>query len=348
MAALMTVGMRSAQQAAPNKTRVSPPAAAWISVSDDLLKQLMAGGKKIAPPGGTTGVCVDRATGDVSIVVADQGVWRRSPGGTGFTRLDGGSITGHCETGSALNTDPAGQRIACFMLDGQSGMTVDNGKTWSVFQGHGRGWDFGAVDWSRILIRDILAVSHESGGELYRSVDAGKSWQLLGKGFTAVGVFDLNAYVATRGDGILRSADGGATWKKVSDITPTGRVLCVVKGVGYWLTTTGLLVSTDRGKTWQQQGSALEAAWGPFFGKDEKEIVVAARRDKVEGLWKTEDAGTTWKRVAPFPQFTGERPDWTPSKYWAAGWFFNFGWDWKNDTLYASRMGNPTVAYKRP
>ena len=170
---------------------------------------------------------------------------------------------------------------------------------------------------------------------------------MLGKDFTAIGIFDSSAYVASKGEGILRSVDGGATWAKVSEITPTGIVLCVIKGIGYWITPEGLLVSRDQGQTWQQQGSPLEAAWGPFFGRNEKEIAVVGRRNKETGIWQTEDAGTTWTLAAPFPDFgSNTRPDWTPSKQWAAGWFYNFGWDWNSKVFYASRMGNPALTFK--
>ena len=42
-----------------------------------------------------------------------------------------------------------------------------------------------------------------------------------------------------------------------------------------------------------------------------------------DGIYKSNDAGKTWKFVAPFPDFGKSfRPDWTPSKQWAAGWRF--------------------------
>ena len=288
-----------------------------------------------------------RATGDVSLIVPDQGVWRSQDKGRTFARVDGSNIGGRCETGYALNTDPAGKRAAFFMLDGQSGMTLGNGKTWSVFGQHGRGWDFGVVDWSEKSPHDILAIHNESGQEIHRSADGGKTWKLLGKDFIAIGIFDSNAYVASQGNGIVRSVDGGVTWMKVSDLTPTGRTLCVVKGIGYWIAHEGLLVSRDKGETWQPQGSKIEAAWGPFFGRDETKITLVGRRNKETGIWQTEDAGKTWNLAAPFPEFGAKiRPDRTPSKQWAAGWFYNFGWDWKNHLFYASYMGNPTFACK--
>lgn len=345
--ALTALGMRPVQEVGTAKSSAVQSDVKWVPISDDVVRRLTDEVKKIGYPGGTAGVSVDRATGDISLIVPDQGVWRSQDKGKTFARIDGGNIGGRCETGYALNADPAGQRTAFFMLDGQSGMTLDNGRSWSVFAQHGRGWDFGVVDWSQKIPRDILAIHHESGQELHRSDDGGKSWQLLGKDYTAVGIFDAKAYVASKGNGILRSVDGGMTWTKVSDLTPTGRTLCVLKGVGYWIAQEGLLVSRDKGETWQAQGSRIEAAWGPFFGRDETEIALVGRRNKETGIWQTANAGKTWNLVAPFPEFGANlHPDWTPSKQWAAGWFYNFGWDWKNNLFYASRMGNPTFACK--
>ncbi len=316
----------------------------WTPVAESLLKKITDSGQKIGYPGGTAGLSVDRLTGDLTLVVPDQGLWRSSDGGKTFARVDGGKIGGRCETGSALQADPAGKRLACFMLDGASGITLDDSKSWSNFAQHGRGWDFGTVDWSVPSPQMMLAVHHESGQELYTSADVGKSWKLLGKDFTAVGIFNATTWVASKGSGILRSTDGGATWNRVSETTPTGRVLRVLNGVGTWITPEGLLVSKDLGATWQRQGSIQEAAWGPFFGKDENQITVAGRRGQETGIWRTDDGGKIWRIRAPFPAFApNEKPDWTPSKQWAAGWFTSFGWDWKRGQLYASHMGHPAL-----
>jgi photosystem II stability/assembly factor-like uncharacterized protein len=340
--------MGPAQDPAGGRSDAQTRQGGWVAISEGVLGKLAEEGKKPGWPGQTAGVSVDRTTGAVRMIVPDQGLWKSSDRGATFTRVDGGSLGGRCETGFALNADPAGRRLACFMLDGPSAITLNGGKTWNALQQMGRGWDFGAVDWSRPSPQDILAVHHESGGELHLSTDGGKSWKLLGKDFTAVGIFDAGAFVASKGEGILRSVDGGSTWTKVCDRTPTGRVLCVFKGVGYWVTREGLLVSKDRGATWQAQGSAIEAAWGPFFGKNAKQMVVVGKMGRDMGFWQTEDAGQSWRLAAPFPDFAHESPpDWTPSKQWGAGWFITFGWDPIGQIFYASRMGHPTFQYAR-
>ncbi len=318
----------------------------WVSVSDAVLKSLSDAGKKIGYPGGTAGVCVDRTTGAVYMIVPDQGVWKSTDRGATFARADGGALGGRCETGFTLNPDPGGKRLAAFMLDGKACLMSDSGKTWKSLQQEGRGWDYGTADWSSANPQTLLAVHHESGADLHVSKDAGATWKTLDKDYTAIGIFDDHTFVASKGTGILRSTDSGSTWTTVSDVTPTGRIVCVLDGVGYWISKNGLLVSHDKGLTWSTQGAAIEAAWGPFFGKNTRQIVVVGRVDKVPGFYRSDNSGKTWSLAAPFPMFEKESiPDWTPGKPWAAGWFCCFGWDPIGNIFYASRMGHPTLKY---
>ena len=198
----------------------------WIPISDGVLAQLQKDGKKIGYPGLTAGVTVDPATGDVFMVVCDQGLWKSSDGGKTFARADGGKIGGRCETGYALNFDPAGKRLACFMIYGACASTPDAGSTWTPWNTNHL--DFGAVDWEATG-QAYLALRHESGGVLCLSTDGGTTWADLGrigpdkkivkedKGFKSLGMVDATTLLASRGDGILRSTDGGKTWASVSD-----------------------------------------------------------------------------------------------------------------------------------
>ncbi|MCY3019847.1 MAG: hypothetical protein NTW87_12570 [Planctomycetota bacterium] len=309
----------------------------WAVISDGVIQQLEKDGKKPAWPGQSAGIAADRTTGDVYMIVAGQGIWRSSDLGATFERLDGGKVGGRCETSYSLDFDPNGKRAACFMLDGPGAMTLDGGKTWTDCKDKSRGFDNAAVDWSQENPKTIFAVRHEAGGLLLVSQDAGKTYKELGKAYKAVGVFSDQVFVATKDKepGILRTTDGGATWTKVSDLVPAGLVARVLNGVGYWTSAQGLLVSKDKGATWAVQGSPVAAGAGPYFGKDEKQIVVVTK----EGLTETTDAGQTWKAVAPLP------PGYDFSK---DGWFANFAWDPVHNVFYISRMGKPAMKFERP
>lgn len=69
---------------------------------------------------------------------------------------------------------------------------------------------------------------------------------------------------------------------------------------------------------------------GPFFGRDEKEMLVVGK----DGAFVTKDAGATWKQTASLkPKESGFL--FTPN------WFGCYAWDPVNNILYASSMGNP-------
>jgi len=308
----------------------------WTDISEKVIAALAGEGKKPGWPGKTAGIAIDRVNGDVFMAVPDQGIWKSTDHGDCFKRVDGGKIGGRCETGFALNLDPKGKRLACFMLDGPSAYTLDGGDTWVSMKKNGRGWDAGSVDWFAEEPAHIFALRHECGGEIYTSADMGRSWNLKGKAFASVGIFDAKTFVATKEKekGIFRSADGGENWEKVSEFQPAGRDIRILNGAAYWASPEGLLVSQDAGKTWGVQGTAVECSFGPYFGKDRNHVVVVGK----EGWFETRDGGKRWELAAPLPpRFAVLIP----------GWFLNFGWDPIANIFYASRMGEPAYRYRR-
>ncbi len=297
----------------------------WTNISDPVTSQVKPG-----YAGPTAGIVTDRANGTVFLVVNDQGLWRSTDHGTTFKRCDDGAIGGRCETGWALQADPAGKRLACFMIYGSSGMTTDGGNTWTKWTtSH---LDFGAVDWADTGKR-LLAMRHESGGMLTTSEDAGTTWVDLSKGWSTCGVIDHKTFVATKEKepGIFRSTDTGATWTKVSDQQPSACVPVVQAGVIYWPTGKSLLVSRDQGSTWEPL-PPVEASHGPWFGKDAAHFVVAGK----SGFSATNDGGKTWQNVAPLP------PEFTTNRVGP-----NYSWDAEADIFYGSTMTKPAFARKR-
>jgi photosystem II stability/assembly factor-like uncharacterized protein len=297
----------------------------WVNISDRVTSQVKPG-----YAGPTAGIVVDRVSGDVFLVVNDQGLWRSSDRGETFARCDGQAIGGRCETGWALQADPAGKRLACFMIYGSSGLTTDGAATWTKWKtSH---LDFGSVDWADTGKR-LLALRHESGGMLTTSEDAGVTWQDLGKGFSGCGVLDRAIYVATKEkeSGIFRSTDAGKTWIQVSAEKPTAAVPVIFEGAAYWTTGKGILISRDKGESWSTHGTPVDATHGPYFGKDSSEAIVAGK----SGFSETRDGGQTWRVIAPLPEgFKVSRIG--P----------NFAWDAKANIIYASTMTKPAFKWK--
>jgi photosystem II stability/assembly factor-like uncharacterized protein len=256
--------------------------------------------------------------------------------------MDDQTISGRDETGWATSVDQnKPTRIASFSLDGSAGWTAD-GSHWRSFTTLGRNWDFGSVDWAAPVPKTIIAAKHETTppGEVYLTQDGGATWKQLSIHLSAtrdrismVGALDATTLVYGNGDGIHRSTDAGATWTKVSSANPQTRIPVLFHGAHYLGSTNGLLVSKDLGASWQEQGTAANVWQGPFFGRDEKEMLVIGK----DGVFQTKNAGEAWKQVASLKPKGG-------GFVFTANWFGCYAWDPVNNILYASAMGNP--AYK--
>ncbi|MBT7971128.1 MAG: hypothetical protein HN570_09030 [Verrucomicrobia bacterium] len=308
-------------------------------VTDSLLKRATAQDEKEIWPGGCAGVVTNRLTGDVTVKVVGHGLWRSADQGKTWARLDKKVVSGRDETGWATNVDQnSPTRLASFSLDGTAGWTTD-GTEWKKFADLGRNWDYGSVDWGAKNPRVIIAVKHETNppGEVYVTSDGGTAWNQLpihvledrGKP-SMVGALGGNVLIYSKGDGIHRSSDLGKTWTEVSKVNPLTRIPVFFKGVHYLGTTKGLLVSKDKGASWQTQGSPVDIWQGPFFGRDQQEMLVVGE----SGIHQTKDAGATWRRVADL------KPNADGFKF-TADWFGCYAWDPVNDIIYASSMGNP-------
>jgi hypothetical protein len=315
---------------------------AWIPISGPLLEGVTNSGAKPAWPGGCSGVVVNRLNGDVTVKVVGCGLWRSSDKGKTWRRVDSGTIGGRDETGWATSQDqdtPA--RIASFSLDGLAGWTVD-GALWKSFSSLGRNWDFGSVDWSASTPGTIIAARHETNppGEVYATTDGGSTWKQLAihlnehrEQVSMIGALDATTFIYSRGDGIYRSTDTGVTWARVSSVNPQTRVSVLFKAAHYLGATTGLLVSRDKGQTWLAQGAAVDIWLGPFFGRDEQEMVVIGH----DGIFRTRNAGGSWTRSAGLKPPEGNFA-------FSPNWFGCYAWDPVNERLYASAMGNAVYA----
>ncbi len=315
--------------------RAADPLGTWTTISDPVIAQLAAKGLQPGYPGQTAGVSVDRITGDVYLVICDQGLWRSEDRGAAFQRVDGGAVGGRCEYGFSLDPDPTSSRLMCYMIYGGSALVGDRGKSHAASSASHL--DFGATDWSDG--KTMIAVHHESGGKACISTNGGGDWHDLSTGFRCVGVFDAKTFVAGKDDrpGTVRSSDGGATWSTVSELSPKGRAMRVFtvngKSKGYWTTARGVMVSDDQGATWSLLGTSVDASDGPYFGRDDSHLLVVTRA----GLMETSDACATWRLAAPLP---------SPTAFSDSSQFTTYGWDWRNEIFYYSAMGGPTLKYQ--
>jgi photosystem II stability/assembly factor-like uncharacterized protein len=284
----------------------------------------------------------------LSVALAAQQPWQ--PVGP-----DGGSVR-------SLAVDPKNpDRIFLGTSAGNLYLSSDSGATWSRFARPGNSAEMvldhiaiDPADSRNIFVAAWNAQMPNSDGDLFRSKDGGKTWEIVadlhGKSLRALNIAASNPKVLVAGalDGIYRSNDGGQAWERISPenhaelrnvesiaIDPANADV-IYAGTWHlpWKT-------EDGGKTWhnikkgviddsdvfsividasQPANLFISACSGIYRSESAGElfrkiqgIPYSARRTRMlkmdptdhnivyagttEGLWKTTDAGATWKHM---------------------------------------------------
>lgn len=161
---------------------------------------------------------------------------------------------------------------------------------------------------------DIYAA--ESNGDILRSRDQGKSWQVLARLGEALDVMeadplrDRTLYLASRRGGLFRSLDGGETWQNMNEGLQTfsgsleyRRFLIQPRGSEnvalYWVSTYGILRSDDRGKTWTAYNLITPPGSVQIYGfavnqHNPNEMFYTATINNRSTFYRTVDNGQNW------------------------------------------------------
>jgi photosystem II stability/assembly factor-like uncharacterized protein len=80
---------------------------------------------------------------------------------------------------------------------------------------------------------------------------------------------------------LMRTTDGAKTWEPVGDHAATALPKWK-NGTLYWLVDGALLTTTDQGQTWTRLSDIKDGQYGPVFGKDSKQLFVLTKTGVVE------------------------------------------------------------------
>jgi photosystem II stability/assembly factor-like uncharacterized protein len=219
-----------------------------------------------------------------------------------------------------ITYDPSNpDRIYLGTSAGEMFLSIDGGQTWARFAHFGTGYDYVldsvAVDPRDTNIIYVGAWSVEnSGGDMFKSVDRGKTWKALpgihGKSIRAMALApsDSGAIAVGALDGVYRSLDGGETWER---ITPASQmemknfvsvafdpqsVNAVYAGTWHlpWKT-------EDGGRSWQsiKQGIIDDSDVFSIIVDPKSPSVVYA--SACSGIYKSDTAGKQFKKVQGIP-----------------------------------------------
>jgi photosystem II stability/assembly factor-like uncharacterized protein len=212
--------------------------------------------------------------------------------------------------------------------------TADSGMTWEKLHVTDEALDFRDVDAVDEQTAYILSIGPGPASRIYKTTDAGKTWQLQFKNedpkafLDAMTFWDANHGIVF-GDSvdlkfyILTTADGGRTWSRVptTNLPPaqgnegafaaSGTNVAVVGKTHAWIGTGAATVSrvlhtSDGGRTWQVAATPLASGGSSgIFSiafRDEVHGVIAGgdyqkEQAAVDNLATTNDGGVTWTLV---------------------------------------------------
>jgi photosystem II stability/assembly factor-like uncharacterized protein len=147
---------------------------------------------------------------------------------------------------------------------------------------------------------------------VYRSSDAGDSWEQVNRGLGSVLIEALALdeqdprilYAGNTLDGVYRSADGGASWSKVGNSFKEGErgygvlSLAIAPSNNHMVYAgtngRGVYLSSDCGETWKPTGTGLQVGIGAIAVHPENanHLYVRAFFDRV---YESDDGGVSWR-----------------------------------------------------
>jgi photosystem II stability/assembly factor-like uncharacterized protein len=259
----------------------------------------------------------------------DAGGFVSNNGGTSWRAADGGP-----RMTDAVAADPYVPTTAYMGAVGEVYKTTDGGQTWDSrplpgLEGQGDvrvrsiaiAPDNPQIVYAGAGMFDLTGAAED--GWLFRSSDAGETWQALTVTFAISPVSDividptdpLTMYVSTgrrwvdstdKGSGIIKTTDGGDTWAFVNQgltaanisrlaVNPDNpQVLYAGANLANFEEDGGIFKTVDGGAHWQQSMQWLRIS-GLEVDPLAANTVYAG--SYWAGLWRSTDAGATWARV---------------------------------------------------
>jgi photosystem II stability/assembly factor-like uncharacterized protein len=208
----------------------------------------------------------------------------------------------------------------CYVMGAQGGLlyqSADGGATWAQPRGGLGGicQRMSAFAVSPDYARDQTVLATIVGNGIFRTTDGGRLWRPSGTGLRSMSieqillspgyVGDRTAFARSRtlGQGNLhRSSDGGTTWESLSvDLTAVAMSPEFDQdGILMGASADQVLLSRDRGETWQPAGRVPEddmfryLSLAPLF---DRWRVALAFGSTSQNLYRSADGGLTWNAV---------------------------------------------------
>jgi hypothetical protein len=217
-----------------------------------------------------------------------------------------GGVGGNAEV---ILSNPLSPGTAYAIIDNQRLFrTVDSGSTWSELPplphaGTALNLRFAPNDDQVLYLWGFDSVYF-----LYRSLDAGNSWQALSKaGEIAISPADWKEIYLSSGGSLFKSIDGGDTWDEVSQFTaecPLPYRFSIAPSAPQTMISVFnppnsmdffLCKSVDGGRNWSRLAISSPVIHSVAFDPKNSNTIYLA---SIGGGWKSVDGGSTWQPIA--------------------------------------------------
>jgi photosystem II stability/assembly factor-like uncharacterized protein len=241
----------------------------------------------------------------------------------------------------AIAIDPRDDRVIYVgAASGGIWKSTDRAKTWEPIADFQASLSYGALaidPFNPDIIYAGTGEAHYSldsfhGAGMLRSMDGGKSWELLasdvflGERFTRIVCSPKRPGLifASTTIGVYRSTDSGATWVKVLDGPASDLIMhprdpeTLIAGIGspWGNPLNGVYRTTDSGNTWHkvtrdlyQDGRGLGRIQMDFCRLRYPDVVYASlygTNGDLRGMYKSTDFGESWLRLPNAPNYAGD------------------------------------------
>ncbi len=263
---------------------------------------------KVSSDGNSVGLVNDQFTNGQQIISTVNGVlvslaqydsiWVSHDNGANWQFSAQGKVS---YITSRLNTDSAGN-IYVGTAEGVM-KSDDDGESWALVNEVLRN----ATAYSIVYGNDSVLLAATSYRVL-RSADGGNTWQQI-VGVTGPrtvsNIYIMNDgsfyYVLTDNSGsglqyLFRSEDGGTTWSEMAGEIQLYDMVLHPDGDLFMINSTGLLVSSDNGNTWELVNTGQEG-----FSTIAVDTAGNLYATLWNGLLMSGDEGLTWEQIAPEP-----------------------------------------------
>lgn len=207
-------------------------------------------------------------------------------------------------------------KCTIYVTDGSVVMkSVDCNRTWKeVYRESRDNTQIISLAFHNFEPYDVYIV--ETAGDVIRSVDEGLSWQVVSRIGAQLAKIESDPekpgtmYIISRNKGLYRSDNRGVAWENLEDPLKAysgaleyRRFLVQSGGDGetllYWVSTYGILRSSDRGGSWTAYDLITPPGSGQIYGfavneSNPNEVYYTATINNRSTFYRTEDGGKNW------------------------------------------------------